>query len=145
MQYVSIQVCKYASMQVCKYASMQVYNYSSMLVFSITTLTKSKRHNMRYTNKSEAMYMSALLAFFGGLNFWWSSFLDVFIFDHLSLCSSSFLVDLIFSDQKISPLLGARPSKYQNWNLVLVEGVYIKLWYSLKHAYFIRVPSKWLS
>ena len=33
-------------------------------IFHITTLTKSKFQNMRYTNKSEAMYMSAVAAFF---------------------------------------------------------------------------------
>ena len=35
-----------------------------MQVCSIITLTKSKCQNMRYTNKSEAMYMSAVAAFF---------------------------------------------------------------------------------
>ena len=59
-----MQVCKYASKQVYNYASMQVYNNASMQVCSITTLTKSKCQNMRYTNKSEAMYMSAVAAFF---------------------------------------------------------------------------------
>ena len=60
--YAGMQVCKYASMQVCKYAC--ICKYTSMQVCSITTLTKSKCQNMRYTNKSEAMYMSAVAAFF---------------------------------------------------------------------------------
>ena len=34
-----------------------------MQICSITTLTKSKCQNMRYTNKSEAMYMSTVAAF----------------------------------------------------------------------------------
>ena len=51
------------------YAGMKVYNYANMEVYSIPTLTKSKCQNMKYTNKSEAMYMSAVVAFLGyGVN-----------------------------------------------------------------------------
>ena len=71
--YASMQVCKYASMhvyasmQVCKYASMKVYTclYKKLNkeIFLITTLTKSKCQNIRYTNKSDALYLSAVAAF----------------------------------------------------------------------------------
>ena len=61
--YAHMQIFLYLCRQVCNYATMQVLNFASMQVCSITTLTKSKCQNMRYTNKSEAMYMSAVAAF----------------------------------------------------------------------------------
>jgi len=64
-----IQVCKYASMKVCKYASMHIY--ASMQVcsyiqrFSENSLPYSNLLYPTYpTNKSEAIYMSAVAAFF---------------------------------------------------------------------------------
>ena len=55
-KYASMQVCKYASMQVCKYASMQVCKYAHMQVGTDMQVCK-------YTNKCEAIYMSAIAAF----------------------------------------------------------------------------------
>merc|ERR1712030_178973 len=61
--YASMQVCNYASLQVCKYASMQVCSY--MQRFSENSLPYSNLLYPTYpTNKSEAIYMSAVAAFF---------------------------------------------------------------------------------
>ena len=80
-----IQVCKYASIHVCKYAIMQVWKYASMQIcknahickyvsmqvcsymqrFSENSLPYSNLLYPTYpTNKSEAIYMSAVAAFF---------------------------------------------------------------------------------
>ena len=68
-KYASLQVCKYASMQICKYehickyVSMQVCSY--MQWFSENSLPYSNLLYPTYpTNKSEAIYMSAVAAFF---------------------------------------------------------------------------------
>ena len=83
-KYASMQVCNYASLQVCKYASMQICKYthickyvsmqvcSYMQRFSENSLPYSNLLYPTYpTNKSEAIYMSAVAAFFL-LNYVWA-------------------------------------------------------------------------
>ena len=75
-KYASMQVCKYASMQVCKHASMKVCKYASMHIYVSMQVCKYIQRfsenslpysNLLYptypTNKSEAIYMSAVAAF----------------------------------------------------------------------------------
>ena len=65
-----MRVCKYASMQVCKYASMQVCTYMQVCKYDHigNGFQKIPYSNLLYptyiTNKSEAIYMSAVAAFF---------------------------------------------------------------------------------
>ena len=59
-KYASMQICKYA--HICKYVSMQVCSY--MQRFSENSLPYSNLLYPTYpTNKSEAIYMSAVAAF----------------------------------------------------------------------------------